>query len=242
MDENRGAFSLGGVLSASFDTFLSRFVHFVPLALLCYTPLFLLLALTGSGALGAGAELAQNIVDTICASIFASIATYEVVMRASGRQVTLGQTLSAVTPRIVTVILASIVFGLLMALGLALFVIPGLYIMTCLFVIVPAIVVENLGLGACYSRSSELTRGYRWPIFGLVLILLVAAIGLTMGSVFAFEAMAPGVSGETGVLIGLTVVGVIVGVFNAIVTAHTFVQLRIAKEGASVQELADVFS
>lgn len=235
-------FSVGSVLSATFSTFFGRFVHFIPLALLCYVPVFILLVFTDGADSSGGSAFFENTLDTLCASIFTSIATYEVVMNASGRHVTLGQTINAVVPRLWVVFLASLLYSLCIGLGLVLLIIPGLYIMTILFVIIPAIVVEGLGVGAGFSRSAELTRGYRWPIFGMVLILVAGTIGFAIGAVLAIESIFPGSTDDASVLIGMTVVGVIIGVFSAIATAHTFVRLRIAKEGSTVQELADVFS
>jgi hypothetical protein len=43
-------------------------------------------------------------------------------------------------------------------------------------------------------------------------------------------------------MVGITAIVVMVGVINAIAKAHTFVRLRVVKECARNQELADVFS
>jgi len=42
-------------------------------------------------------------------------------------------------------------------------------------VAVPACVIEKLGVGKSLSRSSALTRGYRWPIFGIILLTIVGS-------------------------------------------------------------------
>ena len=52
--------------------------------------------------------------------------------------------------------------------------IPGLIIYTVLWLVVPVAVVERPGIVASLRRSSMLTKGYRWQIFGMVLILGVA--------------------------------------------------------------------
>ena len=65
---------------------------------------------------------------------------------------------------------------------------------------------------------------------------------MAFGLIMAAEALWPGASDNAGIMVGITAVVVMVGVMNAIATAHTFVRLRVAKEGASLEELADVFS
>ena len=163
-------------------------------------------------------------------------------MLASGRPVTLGQTIAAITPQLGAVLLASFIYSLIVGFGTAFFIIPGLYFMTILFVVIPAIVVEGLGMRDGFARSLDLTSGYRWPIFGLSIILTLAALFMAFGLIMAAEALWPGASDNAGIMVGITAVVVMVGVMNAIATAHTFVRLRVAKEGASLEELADVFS
>jgi hypothetical protein len=242
MSPSPSRFSIGGVIGATFSTLFSRFVHFVPLALLCYVPVFLFMVFAGDFQSSSFGSTFESILGTVCFSIFAAIAAYEVVMLASGRPVTLGQTIAAITPQLGAVLLASFIYSLIVGFGTAFFIIPGLYFMTILFVVIPAIVVEGLGMRDGFARSLDLTSGYRWPIFGLSIILTLAALFMAFGLIMAAEALWPGASDNAGIMVGITAVVVMVGVMNAIATAHTFVRLRVAKEGASLEELADVFS
>lgn len=62
---------------------------------------------------------------------------------------------------------------------------------------------------------------------------VIATIGFAVGALLAIDAILSGPADGPGVLIG---------VFSAIATAQVILRLRVAKEGSSFQELADVFS
>ena len=66
-------------------------------------------------------------------------------------------------------------------------VIPGLVLSTIWWVAIPVAVVERPGTVASLRRSSELTKGVRWRIFGLfVAYLLVLFGGLSLVGIVLF--------------------------------------------------------
>ena len=71
--------------------------------------------------------------------------------------------------------------------GAILLLVPGLILAVMWSVVAPACVVERTGVFGAFSRSQELTRGYRWPIFGLyvaffVLMIIISAVfGVLIG-------------------------------------------------------------
>ncbi len=68
--------------------------------------------------------------------------------------------------------------GLALVLGLVLLIVPGLIVATWYFVVVPVCVLEGLGPTDSLRRSAALSRGVRWRLFGLAVILAVAgAVG-----------------------------------------------------------------
>ncbi len=71
---------------------------------------------------------------------------------------------------VLPIVLLSAVAGLAMNIGLGLFLVPGLYVMAALYVLVPAIVFEQKGF-AGLGRSLELTRGYRWAIVSVIVVM-----------------------------------------------------------------------
>lgn len=77
---------------------------------------------------------------------------------------------------LVPAILAGLVAGIGIFAGLVLLVVPGLYLLTMWAVIIPVIVLEGVPVGAAFSRSRALVRGNGWQVFGVLLILVLAAV------------------------------------------------------------------
>ncbi|MEQ8398789.1 hypothetical protein [Thalassobaculum sp.] len=107
----------------------------------------------------------------ILATGFLTAATYEAVC---GRSIRTTELLAGVVGRFVPLLVCSVVFGVALAIGLSLIVLPGLWIAAVWSVLVPAIVIEDAGFRA-FARSAQLTRGYRWPIAGSLFVIGVAA-------------------------------------------------------------------
>jgi uncharacterized membrane protein len=77
-------------------------------------------------------------------------------------------------------LVASILVGVGVAIGLFLLIVPGL-ILAMMWLFFGFIIVEQPTTGAtdAIRRSAEITRGHRWPLFGLVLLLIgINFIGL----------------------------------------------------------------
>ncbi|MDQ0393125.1 hypothetical protein [Labrys monachus] len=65
---------------------------------------------------------------------------------------------------------ASILSWLLIMVGLAAFVVPGLMAVCALYVVLPVCVIEERGSVDSMERAAALTRGRRWTIFALFAI------------------------------------------------------------------------
>ena len=72
--------------------------------------------------------------------------------------------------------------------GLLLLIVPGVMIACAWCVSMPAIVIERTSLRGAFARSAELTRGHRWSIFGLFLIII--AVSICIGIVLAIGLVA----------------------------------------------------
>jgi len=99
----------------------------------------------------------------------------------------IGETVSAATPYIWPVAGASILAGIAITIGLILFIVPGLYLITIWAVIVPVIVLERSGVFASFGRSYRLVRGHGWHVFGtLVLVFIIMiAVSIVLGLIFS---------------------------------------------------------
>jgi hypothetical protein len=130
----------------------------------------------------------------------------------------------------------TILTGLGIWVGIILLIVPGIMVALRWSVALPACVVEGLSPFASMKRSAQLTRGHRWKIFGIFLLLLVASwlVGLLIGLL-----LKPA---------GVVVVQVVSAVWNAAWTAFCYVvlvmvyhDLRVVKEGVDTDQIAGVF-
>jgi hypothetical protein len=125
--------------------------------------------------------------------------------------------------------------------------VPAVILFLMWFVAVPACVVERLGPFYSLGRSRALTKGHRWKIFGLQLVLLIAAlvIGILVGIVMALVQL--GVA-AAGAILAKTLSAILNLMWNAslfafhmTILAVTYYDLRAAKEGIGTDQIATVF-
>ena len=130
-------------------------------------------------------------------------------------------------------------------LGWVLLMVPGLMLMTMWSAALPALVAESRGVTASFGRSRALTKGYRWAIFGtlLVALLIIYAPALVFGgAMFSMSnAMLSGQAPSGLFLIVTAGYAWLAGMFiNALLTS-IYLDCRLAKEGGTSGELSDVF-
>jgi hypothetical protein len=126
--------------------------------------------------------------------------------------------------------------GLLSVVGLVFLIVPGLILSTLWFVVLPACIVEQLGAWTSLRRSRELTRGHRWKVLGLTVLLMIATSSGSTVEPWVTAATSPLV-GHAGELIW----NGIWSAFTAIITIVTYLDLRVAKEGVDIEQIAVVF-
>ncbi|HYD07473.1 MAG TPA: hypothetical protein VEC60_17180, partial [Reyranella sp.] len=124
------------------------------------------------------------------------------------------------------------------ALGLIALIIPGLMILTAWAIATPAAVIERIGVGDAFSRSAELTRGFRWHVLGLIAILAVglALVGGLVDGVedsihdaLDFLPMSPPPLLEA-------IFDAAVALVACVAAVSLYVELRIVKEDATAEE------
>jgi hypothetical protein len=123
-------------------------------------------------------------------SIFLSLGLMRIGLNlTSGKQVSVGQ-LFGEGRKLLTTIVASILFGLMVALGLILLVVPGIYLMLRYGQYMGAIVDKDKGILESLSYSSSITTNNRLNIFLLVLlsiaIVIAGFLALVVGLIFAY--------------------------------------------------------
>jgi hypothetical protein len=110
---------------------------------------------------------------------------------------------------------------------------PVIYIYVRCWVVVPVIVVERPGIIASFRRSVQLTHGDGLRIFGIALVLVAISLAASKFlEIFGESAIAAIVD---------ILVQIVIAAFTGVVLAVGYVELRKAKEGFGVEDLAAVF-
>ncbi len=133
-------------------------------------------------------------------------------------------------------------------IGFALIVIPGIYFMTTYILVTPAIISEDRGVSAAFSRSKALVIGYRWKVLFAVLLvaflyMVVQFLGLSVfGLMHLVVDTGPLSIAEANAAIPATnAIGAPMSVFSVIFVAALYDEIRRVKEGTSAKDIAAIF-
>jgi len=172
-----------------------------------------------------------------------------------GRPVRLGLYFGGALRQVVPLLICSLVAILLIYLASIFMLVPGLWVMAVFSVTVPIVVIERAGFGAL-GRSAALTRGYRWPIAGALILLILGAmvVSIVLAVLTAVGGMAASavLTAAPGLGAGLlaTILGTVwysvqlaagLGIL-CVGIALIYARLREIKEGTGVEALAEVFA
>jgi hypothetical protein len=233
-------FRIGKVFSKSLSIFFQNFFTFTIIAAVVALPM-LLFAQTQPAAEPSLEDVAM-IFAGVGVMLFLSPLATAIILHAAfqhmrGRPVQLMESVSGGLRRFIPLLGVMILYTLGMSLGLLLLLIPGLILMVMWYVSVPACVVEGTGPVRSLGRSRELTKGYRWKIFALVII--VALFNVIGGNVVTL--LATSLGGLWGYF-GATIIWQgIAGALGSVLIAVAYYYLRVAKEGVDVDQIASVF-
>ncbi len=130
-----------------------------------------------------------------------------------------------------SVILIGLLTALAAAVGFLLLLIPGLIVITRLWVATSVLVLEDRRGAAALRRSWELVKGHSWPVFGTILVssLLVGLLGSAVTAPFG--------DNLTAFAIVSALVAVVTTPYAALVGVLVYLDLRIRKEGYGPADL-----
>ncbi len=176
---------IGGVLSKAFDTYGKYLSTLVLGALVVFVPVALIAALLSSSVFGSLIAAVASIIGT---TWYSGMVVRTVQDVQDGRlDSTLGELFGSVTPVLGQLILVGLVAGIGIAIGFVLLIVPGLILLAIWAVAAPVVVVERPGVFAALSRSGALTKGNRWQVFGVIVVIfaVVVVVGIVFGAISA---------------------------------------------------------
>jgi hypothetical protein len=141
-------------------------------------------------------------------------------VRDGRRDETPGELLQAAAPYIGTLILNGILFGIAVAIGLFLLIVPGLILITIWAVVAPAIVVEHKGVIDAFGRSRELVRGNGWNVFGVIVLAFLILVAF-----YIVASLIGAAIGDAGVVILSIIAGILAEPVVALVAGILFFDL-----------------
>ena len=142
----------------------------------------------------------------------------------------ISETVRAATPYLGAVALASILAGIAIVIGLALVIVPGLYLITIWAVIVPVIVIERSGAIAAFGRSRELVRGRGWHVFATLVLVYVILLVVDIVLSLIFSALPHVLSSGLSQVIA----GTLISPFLALVVTLVYYRLSGSAPGTPV--------
>lgn len=240
-------FSVGAVISRTISTILQNPVVYFGLAFVAVLPVMMLMLFISDperyqydsffSSLLVGIFLIF-VVSTIMTLLIQGSIAYAVYHGLMGEAVSIGEALSGGLSNIVPILGAAILTGLCVGLGFMVLVVPGFILLCMLSVTTPACAVEGTGVLGSMSRSANLTKGHRWKIFGLLLIMWIAN--------FVIEGAAKFVSIQFSTRYELiqafgSLAGLITTAFSGVMFAIVYYDLRMLKEGVSLDALTKIF-
>jgi len=223
-------FGVWGVLSTSFRVWRRNLLPFTLIAFVIYAPdIALRSAITDPDYLLALAPL-----ELLLHTILSASLTYGVVMELHGTRPSLRACILTGLAQLVPVIGVVVLSTLAIGAALLLLLVPGIILLLRWYVAVPVAIIERLGVTDSLQRSRELTHGYKWPLFVILVVTCLAPFGVSY------------LNQETFAGIGLTIAtelfGVLLGSLMGVVTAVAYTALRQVKDGTRLPEIASAFA
>jgi len=175
----------------------------------------------------------------VLGTVSEAIIVYGVVQYLRNNTISLQKPLELVIRRFASVFVLGILVALLSIVGFVLLIVPCLIFMTITYVAIPAFQIEGRGPVASIKRSAQLSKGYRWRLFALLLITTGVEILIDQGLQWIYTWS----DGAFVMLAALLLWNTAWGLFNSTVTGVVYFELRAAKEGVDIhtREIAAVF-
>jgi len=246
-----GEFRAGAVLNEGFEILVKNIVPFGTISLAVAFPSFLYELSQGAApvvtttnteggnfyverSIVGGGALITVAIELLLRQVAVGTISYGVFQEMRGQRASGADCLRRAVSLFFVVAAVAVVAVVATLAAAILLIVPAFIVATMLWVAVPAAVVERPGVFRSLSRSAALTKGHRWQIFGIILLIGIGglAAGYVVERLFGL--------GTLGAIVSW-VVSAVVSAYAACVTALGYSTLRFAKEGVGVEEIAGVF-
>jgi hypothetical protein len=236
-----GDVGVGDLLNQTFSVYFANFVPFALLTAVALSPLFIMQGIVLSAKLSSSSLALLSLIPLLLGAIFCpqiatGAITYGVFQQLRQKETSISDCLSQGLSALPRVLGLAIVQGILVSLGALACGVPAIILSVRWAVSVPATVTERTGATESMSRSSFLTEGFRWQVFGFLFVLIVLNVGLSVLAALA----ATGNPTMNVLLSGLA--SIFTTGVGSTGSAVLYYRLRSAKESIDVDQIASVFA
>lgn len=246
-DAGTDSLSLARVVSASVEAFRRGWQPLAIMALCLSGPAALLMKYATMG-LQPGAILPPNwalffaawSISTVVGAFVHAAMLHIVLSDRQGAQFTLGDALATGARLMLPMIGVAFLLFLGATAGAILLVVPGIIIFLMWSVAFPALVAQGGGVFDALRASRRLTKGSRWKLLALWVIMIGPMLVVQMGITSAIGSDSE-IARWSAVAVE-TALSLPFGMVYVCVTASAYLELCRLKDGVNVDQLAEVFA
>jgi hypothetical protein len=259
--QSTGPRSIGGVLDDGVRLYRESFRQIWPLlivnAILAVAPSLVLgLNRTVPGSLQQAQAFYQTMLSPsywigFLILILANLVIYGALLGsidsvAKGGGMALGEALQLGLSRLARLFGAAILFGLAAAIGILLFIIPGIYLIGIFQLVFVAIVLENARIGAAFGISRRLIKGHWWRSVtivsvAIIILLVLSFLGTLVTALAAVLRPSVGTVLIANQVVSLVLNVIIVGWMPSVLLAM-FYDLKLRHEGGDLSARVDALA
>jgi ABC-type multidrug transport system fused ATPase/permease subunit len=212
------------VFERVFQIYRDQFTLLIPAALLVFVPVAIISGLIYAGDAGILGALIVAAIGTIATYWFQGMVVEAARDILDGRRDhTVGSLARSAATVIGPLLIAGILAGIAIGLGLLLLIVPGLYLLTIWAVLAPVIVIERRDAMGAFGRSRELVRGNGWQVFGVIVVLFVLQFVVTA----VIQALANSIADSVvGFSLADLIVRLLVAPLSALAAAVIYFELK----------------
>src|SRR6267142_7157090 len=169
-----GDFRVGNVLSRSLAISAANFPFFFAVTFIIALPNLIFAGQQTQPPSFQWSTVVAILLGVVLNTIGQAVILFGAFQQLRGQPLRAGEALQKGLARFFPILGVALLYGFGIAFAAILLVVPGLILATMWAVALPACVVEELRPAASLGRSNDLTKGYRWKIFGIMALLMIA--------------------------------------------------------------------
>jgi len=186
---------IGDILDTTFHLYRKKFVPFMVIVLVAYVPYSLIIGAVISAGVQAEGEppdpaalLGLSLMTLLFAAVVIPLCQGALVHNISagylGERLGAAQSYRRALPKVLTLLLANILYVIVVAIGFVLLVVPGVIFTIWFMLTTTVVMLENHGATGSMGRSRELMRGNLGK--GLMLLVLIVILQLVYSGILEY--------------------------------------------------------